>query len=588
MLSKQRRSMIFATLIALLVFSPVVAGLFGRESPPSPTQTFFVAQLEITHPADMVFENGSLGKQIVWNVTTENPKNFTVTRDGDVYDSGSYDGGLIVVDLNHLYEENLTKTLPVTFTFVCTVFDMSDESISDSVQVQVIADVLAPIIVPTIDSVYGATNASYEVGSFGHTITWNITESNPSTFNVTRWSNETTSNFTVLEAGAWSGNNITISIDGLNATHIYIYTLFVNDTLGYNSTSSVNITVYEDLTAPVISHPADIEYEFGSTGHDIVWYTYDSNPLTYTFRAIVHYTNTTYGNVSALVGTPPNQTDVSWSFTNPKGLNLTFSVDKMYLGNYTFSLTLYDDYGHNSTDSVNVTVYKDLRAPVVDGVHTFDYEEGYTGYSLNWSADESNPRSYNLTRGNEILMNGTWRGENLSISIDGLAVGEYIYNMTLNDYFNQSTSFLTNVTVTPDAHPPLIENVIVVESYTTVTTNNISIQAYVWDLNNISSVKVEWKLNDNVTVVTKDMDLFGNDIYVAQLGQFAHGDIIHYRVSAMDNSSVHNVELTPWTDYTVESMNPVTVPLLVWGGVLALGILASIALLWIYTKTKTR
>lgn len=588
MLSKQRRSMIFTILIALIVFSPVVTGLFGTESPISPKQTFFAAQLEITHPPDMVFENGSLGKQIVWNVTTENPKNFTVTRDGDMYDSGSYDGGLIVVDLNTLYEENLTKTLPVTFTFVCTVFDTSNASISDSVQVEVIADVLAPIIVPTIDNVYGVTNASYEVGSFGHTITWNITESNPSTFNVTRWSNETTSNFTVLEAGPWSGNNITISIDGLNATHIYMYTLYVNDTLGHNSTSSVNITVYEDLTAPVISHPSDIEYEFGSTGHDIVWDTYDSNPLKYTFKAIVHYINTTYGNVSALVGTPPNQTDVSWSFTNPKGLNLTFSVDKMYLGNYTFSLTLYDDYGHNSTDSVNVTVYKDLRAPVVDGVHTFTYEEGYTGYSLNWSADESNPRSYNLTRGNEILMNGTWHGENLSISIDRLAVGEYIYNMTLTDYFNQSTSYLTTVTVTPDAHPPLVESVTVIESYTTVTTNNISIQAYAWDLNNISSIKVEWKLNNNETIVNNDMDLFGNDTYVVQLGEFSHGDIIHYRVSAVDNSSVHNEQLTPWTDYTVESMSPETVPLVVWGGVLALGILASIALLWIYTKTKTR
>ncbi len=588
MLSRQRRSMIFTILIALLIFSPVVTGLFGTESLISPKRTFFAAQLEITHPPDMVFENGSLGKQIVWNVTTENPKNFTVTRNGDVYDSGSYDGGLIVVDLNTLYEENLTKTLPATFTFVCTVFDMSNTSISDSVQVEVIADVTAPIVVPTTDGVYGATNASYEVGSFGHTITWNITESNPSTFNVTRWSNETTSNFTVLEAGPWSGNNITISIDGLNATHIYMYTLFVNDTLGHNSTSSVNITVYEDLTAPVISHPPNIEYEFGSTGHDIVWSTYDSNPLKYTFKVFVHYINTTYGNVSALAGTPSNQTDVSWSFTNPKGLNLTFSVDKMYLGNYTFTLTLYDDYGHNSTDSVNVTVYKDLRAPVVDGVHTFTYEEGYTGYSLNWSADESNPRSYNLTRGNEILMNGTWHGENLSISIDGLAVGDYIYNMTLTDYFNQSTSYLTTVTVTPDAHPPLIENVIVIESYTTVTTNNISIQAYAWDLNNISSVKVEWKLNDNETVLNNDMNLFGSDIYLAQLGQFSHGDVIHYRVSAIDNSSVHNERLTPWTDYTVESMSPATVPLVVWGGVLALGILASIALLWIYTKTKTR
>ncbi len=588
MFSKRHRTMIFTTLLAWLVLSPFVAGMMGSEAVAA-KQTYTLAAIEIDSPADLSFENGSMGMEIVWNATTDNPKNYTVYLDGEVHLSDStWDGELIVVDLDHLYDDNLLDTLPAEFSYTCTVFNDDNETISDTVDVEVIADILAPIVVSTIDGEYGATNASFEVGSFGHTITWNITETNPSFYNITRKSNETTSNDTIIEFGEWDGSNLTISIDGLNASHWYMFTLFLNDTLGFNTTSSVNITIYADLTAPVISSPDDITYEFGDTGYQITWSTYDSNPLNYSLQVIILYNDTSYGNVSALTGIPPNITDATWSFTNPKVMNITFSVDKMYLGNYTFTLLLEDDYGYNTTDSVNVTIYEDIRAPVVDALEEYDYEEGYTGYSLNWSADESNPKTYNLTRDGEILMNGTWHGENLTISIDGLDVGEYTYNMTLIDYFNQTTIVLTVLTVTPDAHDPLIQDVRVLETFTTVSTNNVSIQAYVWDINNLSLIEVQWTVNDNTTVLTLNMTSFNDDFYYASLGEFNLGDTVHYRVRAIDNSSVNNEYITEWIDYTVESLSPIPTPALLWGGILVLGILSSIALLWLYTKTKTR
>ncbi|MDF1541264.1 MAG: hypothetical protein P1Q69_20370, partial [Candidatus Thorarchaeota archaeon] len=542
---------------------------------------FIMAEITMDSPPDLIFENGSLGEQVVWNATSPNPKNYTILLDGEVHLSGGWAGDVITLNLNHIYPDNLTYILPVTFVYECIIFNYDNETLRDTVEVEVIADVLAPIIVASED-------LTYEVGSFGHELDWNITETNPQFYNLTRQSNETSSNDTILESGDWNGNNISISVDGLNASRWYIYTLFVNDTLGYNSTSSINVTVFEDLSAPVISSPDDLTYEFGATGNEIIWFTFDSNPVNYSLEVIVHYNDTTYGNASNIVGAPANITDEPWSFTDPEGLNLTFVVDKMYLGNYTFTLTLFDDYNHNATDSVNVSIYKDLRAPVVTALEEFTYEEGYSGYSLNWSAEENNPTSYNLTRDGQVLMNGTWRGENLTISIDRLAVGEYTFNMTLMDYFNQSTIVLTVVTVAPDAHLPIVQEVSVIASYTTASSNNITVQAYAWDLNNITSITIEWYVGDASATEDMDMTPENNDFYIAALGEFNHGDIVTYRVTAVDNSSVNNSYTTEWFAFTVSAQSSTPLSPIVWGVVLALGIISSMALLWIYFRTKTR
>jgi hypothetical protein len=520
-----------------------------------------------------------MNKKIVWAPIDPSPKNYTVTRNGTVDKSGSWSGGTVEVLLNHLYSDKLVTTLPIAFSFVCKVFNTKNESVSDDVLVTLIPDATAPII-------SAPANFSYEVGSFGHKITWNITEANPSFYNVTRSSNETTSNRTVLQSGHWDGRNITISVDGLNATHWYVYSLFVNDTLKHNATSSVNVTVYLDVTPPTVTHPGNLSYEFGSRGHKIIWRVYDSNPKNYTIKVITGYSNSTYGNFSAFHALA-NVTMVPWTFTDPKGNNVSVNVDSVFLGNYTFTILLFDKYGHNSSDSLNLTIYKDLRAPVVTAKTYLAYEEGYKGNYLNWSADESNPRLYNLTRDGVVLMNGTWRGENLSVNVDRLSVGAHIFNMTLTDFFYQRTVILTTVNVTPDAHIPNISHIVVIQSFTTAYANNLTVQAYCWDINNLSSIRIEWGLDTSHTA-NATMQPQGSDFYSASLGEYSVGSVVLYRIIATDNSSVKNVHTTQWISANVTSMIRAQSPAVIWGSLVALGLLSSFIIAVLYFRTKPR
>jgi len=580
MFSRRQGRFIVVTALFWLVLSPYLFWSHGSiVTSLGPDGRFSLAAPTINSPTDMTYENGTLNKKIVWSATDPSPKNYTVTRNGTVHKSGAWSGGPIEVLLNHLYSEKLTKTLPAAFSFVCTVFNNQNESGSDQVIVTVVPDTTSPIIT-------APGNFSYEQGSFGHNVTWTIIEANPRSYNITRLSNETSSNHTVIRAGSWDGRNITVSVNGLNATHWYLYTLFVNDTLGHNATSSVNVTVYTDVTPPTVNYPDDLSYEFGSKGHKITWQVYDSNPKNYTITVRTLYNNTKYGNVSAF-HYPANITQSLWVFTDPKGQNVSVSVDSIYLGNYTYTILLFDKYGHSNSDSLNLTIYPDIRAPVVIALTNLTYEEGYTGHRLNWSADESNPRLYNLTRDGTVLMNGTWRGQNFSVNVDRLSVGLYVFNMTLTDFFNQSTITLTSVNVTPDAHIPTIKQVVVIQSFSTASSDNLTVQAYVWDLNNISSIKIEWGI-DKSSTANKTMESQGGGFYSSALGVYPVGSVVWYRLIAVDNSSVKNVHITEWTAVTVISMIGERTPGYIWGGVLALGLLSTFIIVMLYFRTRSR
>ncbi|MFW9911913.1 MAG: hypothetical protein ACFFEU_05560 [Candidatus Thorarchaeota archaeon] len=583
MVSKRKQGAIVALVLTWLVLQPTIGGpLASRHL--SSSQTFFVASISINSPPDLTFENGSLNELIVWSPEAPNPKNYSITRDGDVYRQAPWEGGDITVFLNHLYVEDLLdepSEVPSDFLFNCTVFNEDDESAWDVVIVHVIPDEAAPLIAQP-------ENITYEEGSFGHEIRWNITESNPDFYNITRISNEPTSNDTVILSDDWDGDNITINVDGLNASRWYVYTLFVNDTLGHNSTSSVNVTVVLDLTAPTVTDPGSIEFEFGSLGEEIRWEAYDSNPKNYSISVWIRFNNTLYGNLTKPLHAPTNVSTTEWTFTDPLGGPIIYDLDNLFLGNYTFQIILFDDFDRSVNNTVNVTVYEDIRAPIIDSISNFEYEEGYTGYSLEWSAEETNPRSYNLTRDGQVIRNGTWRGENISISIDGFEVGVYIYNLTLKDFFNQTSFAVVTLTVTPDAHHPLISNVEAIELYSTPTTNNLTIQAYAWDINRIRNVTVEWYTGDETETETVEMMQESNDFYSAPLGEFSNGVVVHYRVVAVDNSSVRNVYDTGWLQYEITSMTQPGLPLAISVVVAVLGGLSTIIVLSLYFRTRIR
>ncbi|MGV9170873.1 MAG: hypothetical protein ACOC38_13180, partial [Promethearchaeia archaeon] len=244
-----------------------------------------------------------------------------------------------------------------------------------------------------------------------------------------------------------------------------------------------------------------------------------------------------------------------------------------------------DAYGRNASDVVNVTVYRDVRAPIINATDDLDYEEGYTGYDINWTVDESNPRFFNLTRNDTILNNGTWRGENFSMNVDGLSVGAHQYNLTLTDFFNQTSFEVITVTVTPDAHDPAISEVRTILSYNGPASTNLSVQAYVWDLNNISSVTIEWGVDkdnpENDTMETEE-----GHLYFSHLGAFDIGEEIWYRINGTDNSSVNNVGSTGWRRVEIKALRQEPLPPLIWGTILGLGLLSMLVVALIYFRTR--
>ncbi len=570
-------------MLTFIILTPCVISVSNTNASIAPTNTMELAAPTITGLTFYEFENGSAGETLEYDAYDANPKNYSVTVDGSDYDSGIWDSDSITVYLVYLYTRNMIDSVPQAFNFVVTVFNDAEESASITTNVSIIQDVTAPIIEQPL-------NITYEEGRFGNEIQWNITESNPDFYNISRVSNEPSSNSTVLETGSWSDKEIVINVDGLNASRWYIYTLFVNDTSGRNASSSVNVTVLVDATDPVISSPDDIAFEFGDTGFEVLWEAYDSNPKNYTINGIIHYNDTLYGNFTEFHSFS-NITQPSWTFVDPDGGNISILLDGLFLGNYTFNITAFDIFNQTTTDSVYVRIYPDIRAPIIDADEDLEYEEGYTGYNITWGIEENNPLFYNLTLDGIVLMNGTWRGENFTIDVDGLDVGIHDYNMTLGDFFGFNSSVIIRVEVTFDIHFPLIEEVHVLQSLSSQTTNNLTVQAYIWDLNMITDITIEWGVGDpeSATFESETSNMTSSEItdfFSASLGEYSHGVVVWYKISATDNSSQQNIEVTEWSNVTVTIMSYQGVSPLLYGVVGILGGLSLIVFIVLYYKTR--
>jgi len=595
MVSLSRRNIAIVLTLAWLVLSPYTLTTSDIGESYNPIVTMELAAPTITGPSLYEFENGTVGHTLVFEGSDPDPKNYTVTVEGDELDSGIWGGRDITVYLVWLYQGNWIDTLPKDLTLVCTVFNNQDESASATTTVRVILDETAPLV--DSSHLWGnqttqTSNITYEVGSFGHEILWNITEANPEFYNLTLMSNEPVNNASELESGPWDGVDITINIDGLNESRWYVFTLFLNDIFGQNSTSSVNVTVVPDTTYPTLTSPGDISFEFGDEGYEILWHAYDSNPKNYTVTGLILYNNTAYGNVSEY-HTFIDVIEPDWIFDEPQGGDIVVVLDTLFLGNYTVTLTLFDNYGRMTNDSVNVTIYRDIRAPVITSSGDLSYEEGYSGYSINWTIEESNPKLFNLTRNGEVYDNGTWNGEEYVLGVSGFPVGVYIYNMTYTDFFNQSAFSLIQVEVTPDAHEPKVAEVSVFQTFSTATTNNLTIHAYVWDLNNIRSLEVQWGVGDPESVdfesETKNMEQSEiENIFTASLGEYKHGVVVWFKVIAQDNSSVQLVFDTGWIEVEIVSQGVDRVPAVLYAVVVILGSLSLLVILFLYFRTRTR
>ena len=83
----------------------------------------------IDQPNDKSYKEGSTGNRIVWNSNDINPDRCEVTRDETIVRDNSWDGNIIIIDIDELSVG--------TYIYTCTVYDKAGNSNSDSVTVTV-------------------------------------------------------------------------------------------------------------------------------------------------------------------------------------------------------------------------------------------------------------------------------------------------------------------------------------------------------------------------------------------------------------------------------------------------------------------
>ena len=105
----------------------------------------------------------------------------------------------------------------------------------------------------------------------------------------------------------------------------------------------------------------------------------------------------------------------------------------------TYGLTRYAFYHYEATNP----------EPTVSQPADVSYEVGTVGHEILWEASDDNPLLYSIFRNMTLVDTNVWNGTDISINIDGLAVGTYNYTLFLFDNSLNMVNSTVWVTVTP-------------------------------------------------------------------------------------------------------------------------------------------
>ncbi len=164
----------------------------------------------ITDLLDSTLEYGS-NNTYSWTVNDNNPANYQITVEGVEVQSGiSWSDGDIL-------SYSFTPATTGTFSIVCSVWDKSGNSISDT-SIITVEDTILPTISTQNTIVY------YIVGTTGNTLTWAVSDLLPDNFILSI--DDVNGSPT-----PWDGKDIIVDIDGLEIG-MYEYVLNIIDTSG--------------------------------------------------------------------------------------------------------------------------------------------------------------------------------------------------------------------------------------------------------------------------------------------------------------------------------------------------------------------
>ena len=267
----------------------------------------------INHPMDLHYAEGSTGNEITWLVYDDYLSHYSVSIDGSVWAATACPGltlSEITIEVDGLAYGN--------HAVVITVWDIEDNTVSNSLTIHVFDD--------TPPKISSEPNMDAFVSGSGQEVTWEVYDLHPGTYTVTI-------DDVISASGTWTSGDLSANIDGLAAGY-HTVRMTIYDTDGNSAYDALAIHVISDSTSPTIDSPADLTIVYGSTGNRIIWTPADEYPAGYEVSF----------NSSVLLSD-------EWG-----GSRIILDIDGLEVGEYTFTLTVWDGSGNEVSDAVNVEV----------------------------------------------------------------------------------------------------------------------------------------------------------------------------------------------------------------------------------------
>ncbi|HME50664.1 MAG TPA: fibronectin type III domain-containing protein, partial [Candidatus Lokiarchaeia archaeon] len=215
-----------------------------------------------------------------------------------------------------------------------------------------------------------------------------------------------------IDSGPWMTYSGLFTLNGYaNGTHVIYYNSI--DNVG-NMEATKSIIVDLDVP-PAITHPADITYEFSTTGHAISWIITDTSTNITSFT--IHRNGT-------LIASEPWIT----------GVQITQNVDGLMINSYNYTIFAEDGLGGNVTDSVIVRVVNVPPQLVIQ--NKIQITHLMTGNQLIFTVldNSTNGTTYIVLKDGAEIARGSWTsGQQVAINIDGLYIGQYNYTIIIED-----------------------------------------------------------------------------------------------------------------------------------------------------------
>lgn len=333
-------------------------------------------------------------------------------------------------------------------------------------------------------------------------------------------------NGTIVAKGSWDGSRINYSELGGLLPGIYNFTCFVNNTYGKLNSSSIIVSILNNLHAPnIIKNTKDTLFNIGTSNYIISWFVIDldGNNNSYWIKR----------NLSMIEsGTWDNDS------------NITFIETKLLdVGIYNYTCYVNDTSGLKNQTSINIQIIN--HNPIIyNKTADFVVNLGTIGYSLTWYASDidGNTLTYWIERNGFLIYTDNWvnNSDIIYSEAEFLNVGIYNYTCYINDSIgvaNQSSIFVRINSY------PYFSNV-------TVPSDNIYTKEAVYIFNckwvdldgMIEDVLFEFG-NYNFTVTTNMSEIFTYEL--KDLGANENG--YSFRWHAIDNNGA--LTSTGWENY---------------------------------------